>query len=166
MDAGSYGPESEIFPAIRTTCVPSGVTSSGNSVVLDTGPLVAFLDASDRHHRWAVGEFGRFDGTVHVCEPVVTEALFLLRGHRPAQEKILEWIQRGDLACESTLAIEAGAIRGLWKRYGNVPMSLADACVVRLSELHPRAEVCSMDSDFVIYRKGTGEPLRLRAPVA
>ena len=163
-DAALFGPGSGIFPATRNISVPWDVASSGVGVVLDTGPLVAFLDASDRHHPWAVAEFERFRGAVLFCEPVVTEALYLLRGHRPAQEKILEWIERGDLTCDFTLFSEAGFVRGLWRRYGNVPMSLADACLVRLAELHPLAEVCSIDSDFVIYRKSTGERLRLSHP--
>ena len=68
--------------------------SKADTIVLDTGPLVALLDASDEHHAWAAAEFSRFEGKVRVCEAVLTEALFLLRALRPAQEKILEWVER------------------------------------------------------------------------
>jgi predicted nucleic acid-binding protein len=133
-------------------------------VLLDTGPLVAFLDAGDQHHAWATTAFARFDGGVRVCEAVLTETLFLLRGLRPAQEKILEWVGRGELTCDFVLREEAQAVRALWKRYANVPMSLADACIVRMAEMYPRAVVCTIDSDFSIYHRGTKAPLELLTP--
>ena len=122
--------------------------SKGDGVVLDTGPLVALLDAADEHHAWAAAEFSRFAGKVRVCEAVLAEALFLLRTLRPAQEKILEWVERGELTCDFVLPAEARAVRALWRRYANVPMSLADACVVRMAEMHPRSVICTMDSIF------------------
>lgn len=134
------------------------------SIVLDTGPLVALLDEADEHHAWAAAEFPRFGGAVRVCEAVLTEALFLLRTLRPAQEKILEWVERGELTCDFVLPEEARAVRALWSRYANVPMSLADACVVRMAEMHPRSVICTIDSDFSIYRKDVRHPLNLLTP--
>jgi len=135
-------------------------------IVLDTGPLVALLDAADQHHAWAAAEFGRFVGAVRVCEAVLTEALYLLRTLRPAQEKILEWVERRELTCDFVLPDEVRAVRALWSRYANVPMSLADACVVRMAELHPRAVVCTLDSHFSIYRKAMKTPLNLLTPTS
>ena len=133
-------------------------------IVLDTGPLVAFLDAGDEHHAWATMELARFEGAVRVCEAVLTEALFLLRSLGPAQEKILEWVERGELTCDFVLRDEARAVGALWKRYANVPMSLTDVCVVRMAELYPRAVVCTINSDFSIYRKGMKTALELLTP--
>ncbi len=138
--------------------------SKADTIVLDTGPLVALLDASDEHHAWAAAEFSRFEGKVRVCEAVLTEALFLLRSLRPAQEKILEWVERGELTCDFVLLEEARAVRALWKRYANVPMSLADACIVRMAEMHPRSVICTVDADFSIYRRDTSHPLNLLTP--
>jgi predicted nucleic acid-binding protein len=138
--------------------------SKVNNVVLDTGPLVALLDASDKYHGWAAAELSRFEGIVRVCEAVLTEALFLLRALRPAQEKILEWLERGELTCDFILREEARAVRALWTRYANVPMSLADACVVRMAEMYPRCVICTIDSDFSIYRRDVRHPLNLLTP--
>lgn len=138
--------------------------SKADTIVLDTGPLVALLDASDEHHTWAAAEFSRFEGKVRVCEAVLTEALFLLRALRPAQEKILEWAERGELTCDFVLLEEARAVRALWKRYANVPMSLADACIVRMAEMHPRSVICTVDSDFSVYRRDVRHPLNLLTP--
>lgn len=138
--------------------------SKAVTIVLDAGPLVALLDASDAHHAWAAGEFARFEGKVRVCEAVLTEALFLLRSLPPAQEKILEWVERGELTCDFVLLEEARAVRALWSRYANVPMSLADACIVRMAEMHPRSVICTIDPDFSIYRRDVRHPLNLLAP--
>ena len=135
-----------------------------DGVVLDTGPLVALLDAADEHHAWAAREFARFEGAVRVCEAVLTEAFYLLRSLRPAQAKILEWVERGELTCDFGLVEEARAVRALWGRYRNVPMSLADACVVRMAEKYPRATICTVDSDFSIYRRDGRRPLPLLTP--
>lgn len=64
------------------------------------------------------------------------------------------------MTCGFTLPKETRAVRALWSRYANVPMSLADACVVRIAELHARAVVCTLDSDFAIYRKAMKTPLK------
>jgi predicted nucleic acid-binding protein len=95
----------------------------------------------------------------------LSEALFLLRALRPAQEKILEWVERGELTCDFVLLEEARAVRALWSHYANVPMSLADACIVRMAEMHPRSVICTIDSDFSIYRRDVGHPLHLLTPM-
>lgn len=133
-------------------------------VVMDTGPLVALLDKSDHHHEWSAAQFGRFAGGVRVCEAVLTEVLFLLRHLRPAQEKILDWLACGELVCDFDLIAEIHAVQNLWKRYGDVPMSLADACLVRMAELHSASVVCTLDSDFKIYRKHGRTPIPLITP--
>lgn len=137
----------------------------GAEVILDTGPLVALLDAGDQHHPWASSTLSGIEGGIWTCEAVVTEAIYLLRRHRPAQDKVLEWIERGELICGFLLPGEIRAVRALWQRYAGVPMSLADACLVRMAELHPRAAVCTLDSDFTVYRKAMRTPINLLSPV-
>ena len=66
-------------------------------VILDTGPLVAFLDRTESHHAWACDQFRRFSLPLLTCEAVLTEALFLLRRMPPAQDKLLELIARDAL---------------------------------------------------------------------
>ncbi|EDY16265.1 PilT protein domain protein [Chthoniobacter flavus Ellin428] len=134
------------------------------SLILDTGPLVALLDAGDHHHAWAAEKLSGFNGEIHLCEAVLTEALFLLRKLRPAQEKILEWVERRELICDFVLPAEVHAVRALWHRYANVPMSLADACVVRMAEMRRHSVICTVDSDFIIYRKDGRHPLPLLTP--
>jgi len=129
------------------------------AVIVDTGPIVAFLDRSDRYHRWADGQLGHVPLPILVCEPVLSEAMFLLRGHAPAQDALLELVQRGALSIAFQVDENVDALRGLLRKYRDVPMSLADACLVRMAEIHDEHAVLTLDSDFLIYRKHRRHPL-------
>jgi predicted nucleic acid-binding protein len=133
-------------------------------VILDTGPLVALLDAGDKAHAWTVHQFKQITAPMLTCEPVLAEAMYLLRSLRPAQEKILEWIERGALLCPFVLSAEVPQVSALWKKYADVPMSLADACLVRMAEQFDGRSLCTLDSDFTIYRKHGHEPIPLIMP--
>ncbi len=45
------------------------------------------------------------------------------------------------------------SVRSLMRRYADVPMSLADACLVRMCEMDPAVRVMTLDSDFTVYRR-------------
>ena len=134
------------------------------AAIVDTGPLVALLDAGDSAHDWTVRQFQRITGPLLTCEPVVAEVLYLLRSLRPAQEKILDWIERGVLVCPFVLGEEVAHVRKLWKKYADVPMSFADACLVRMSEKHDDHCICTLDRDFTVYRRHGHEPIPLIMP--
>lgn len=87
------------------------------------------------------------------CEPVLTEAAFLLKREGQEADPIFELLSRGVIQVPLSVQEEVADIRALMHRYRNRPMSLADACLVRLSELHPHAELFTQDSDFLIYRR-------------
>jgi predicted nucleic acid-binding protein len=86
------------------------------------------------------------------CEPVVTEACFLAHRLLGSSDPVLEFVNTGAAQLTFNLADELDAVRNLMARYANVPMSLADACLVRMSELYPDSVVLTTDSDFIIYR--------------
>jgi uncharacterized protein len=122
-------------------------------VLLDTGPLVAFLSRRDKYHRWSVNQFSRTSGPVLTCEPVLTEACFLMAKLTNGSESVLKLVETGLIRIGFDLEPELTAIRKLVVRYVNVPMSLADACLVRMSEQYSGGTVLTIDSDFKIYRK-------------
>jgi predicted nucleic acid-binding protein len=131
--------------------------------LLDTGPLVAYLYPRDAYHDWAHEQFSRIDPPFLTCEPVVIEACFLLvrRGRGPAH--VLAAIERGLLDVDFSLAEHVTDVRRLIERYANVPMSLADACLVRMAET-TGLPICTLDSDFSIYRAHGRRPLNLISP--
>lgn len=135
-----------------------------NEVLVDTGPLVAYLDRSDRDHEWAKKEFMRLTRPLLSCEAVIAEALFLLRRGGIDPAGLLDLIGRGVVVPEFSLVADIGAIRHLMKTYRNVPMSLADACLVRMAEIHGKSAVMTLDSDFTIYRKSRRKVIALLCP--
>ena len=134
------------------------------TVIIDAGPLIAYLDAGDQHHDWAAAQFRLFDQPLLTCEAALSEAFFLLRDTAGAVERLLQLLDRGLVIPRLHLAQELPAIASLMRRYQQVPMSLADAGLVRLAELHPHAKVFTADSDFTIYRKNGRQTLPLIAP--
>lgn len=134
------------------------------NAIVDTSPLVAMLDTDDQYHTWAMEKFKHIHGPMMTCEPVISEAFFLLKKLPDAQDKILEWIKLGSLSVPFILAPEAEPIRILLKKYRDRPMSLADACLVRMAELYERYYIFTLDSDFTVYRKHGREPLKLICP--
>ena len=122
-------------------------------VLLDTGPLVALYDESDPHHRWAREEMERLPDEVVTCESVITEACFLLARGGTDPTRILRAVSEGTLQPAFELRDEAAALEVLMKRYADTPMSLADACLVRLSEFHRHCRVFTLDRHFEYYRR-------------
>jgi predicted nucleic acid-binding protein len=121
-------------------------------VILDTGPLVAFLNSRDTHHEWTKHQWATIKPPLLTCESVLAEACYLIRNAHDGAERVFELISRGILRIDFDLAAEADQVKGLIKRYSNVPMSLADACLVRMVEKRTRATVLTLDSDFKFYR--------------
>jgi predicted nucleic acid-binding protein len=134
------------------------------STVIDTGPLVAYVNGRDRWHRWAVEQMSALRPPLVTCEPVLTEACFLIQraGGRPAD--LVAKVRQGVLAIGLDVAGEATAIESLMQRYADTPMSLADACLVRLTELLADCRLFTLDSDFEHYRRNGRQTIPLLRP--
>jgi len=123
------------------------------TILLDTGPLVAFLNRTDRFHEWALAEWERLRPPFLTCEAVLAEACFLVRHLPGGSQAVVELLNREVLHSSFVLQEEAEAVAKLLGRYAEVPMSLADACLIRMAERHSRSQVLTLDRDFRIYRK-------------
>jgi predicted nucleic acid-binding protein len=134
------------------------------AAIVDTGPLVAFFDRAERHHRWAVERMSDLDAPLLVCEPVLAETMHLLAGFSSAQDAVFALLENGALSIGLRIQEHITALQRLHKKYRDTPMSLADACIVRMSEVHDRHAVLTLDSDFTIYRKHGRVPLTLIYP--
>ena len=121
------------------------------NLVADAGFLVALWSPLDQHHAWAMATARANPPPWTVCEAVFVEVDHLLGSAGRATLRTAA--RRGALRLVSVFAGETNAILDLQDKYDDVPMSLADACVVRLTEILPDALVLTTDKDFKIYRR-------------
>lgn len=121
------------------------------SCIVDSGALVALLDPREEHHRWARENLLRQPAPWFTCEAVVSESLFLL--HEPQARALDKLLRQRHLRLDFSLADEMMSVLDLRAKYADVPMSLADACLVRMSEILPDPVVLTTDADFKIYRR-------------
>ena len=131
--------------------------------LVDTGPLVAFLSADDGNHKWAVETFATTRSPVKTCEAVISEACFLVGRNRHAASTVLEFLAAAEVEIVS-LSSEHGVLAKLMKKYASVPMSYADACLLRMSELYSDCVVLTTDSDFHIYRRSGRRVVKALSP--
>ena len=134
------------------------------AIIADTGPLVAYFDGSAREHLWVREQFEQLDDPLLCCQPVITEVLFLLKRDGLNPDWVFAMIERGDLLCNFDLPGEVPPLRRLLHKYRDLPASLADVCLVRMSEIHPSGVVLTLDRDFLIYRKNKRQTIPLLAP--
>lgn len=121
------------------------------NLVVDAGFLVALWNPKDQHHDWAAATARDNPPPWIACEPVFTEADHLLSA--PGRLTLREAVRRGAIRLAATMTGETAAVFDLQEKYDDVPMSVADACVVRLSEILPDPLVLTTDADFKIYRR-------------
>lgn len=121
------------------------------SVLVDAGFLVALLSRRDTHHAWSVAQTERFPPPWHTCEAAISEVFHLL-GRRgiPALGTLL---QREAVTIAFDLDANLDPVLRLMRRYADLPASLADVCLVRMSEILPDPVVMTTDADFRIYRQ-------------
>lgn len=121
-------------------------------VIIDTGPLVALLNRREKAHASVASALSTLPAPFFTVEAVLTETLFLLRNISGSASKVLGLVRSGELRLPMRAADEAAKVEALMTRYADVPMSFADACLVRLVELTPQSRVLTLDSDFRVYR--------------
>jgi uncharacterized protein len=122
-------------------------------IIVDTGPIVALLNRRDRHHAWIREVLDTVEPPIFTCEPVVSEACFLLGRIAGGQDAVLELLAHDVLKLDFRMLSEIDALRALMRKFASVPMSLVDACLVRMTELDAQGVVVTLDSDFRVYRR-------------
>ena len=121
------------------------------SLVVDAGFLVALWNRRDQHHPWAAAAAETHPPPWLACEAVFTEADHLLGA--PGRLALRTAVRRGAIRLAATITEETPSVLDLLDKYEDVPMSVADACVVRLTETLPDPLVLTTDTDFKVYRR-------------
>jgi predicted nucleic acid-binding protein len=132
--------------------------------IVDAGPLIALFRTADENHEWAVETFKSLHPPLFTTEPAVTEAAYFLISAGMSARPLLDRIESGDLKIPFQLPEHAGAVAALMDKYGE-RMDLADATIVRLSELLDNSRVLTTDiADFSVYRRHGRQIIPLLAP--
>ena len=133
-------------------------------VLADTGPLVALFHEDDAAHDWAIARFREFTEPLLTCEAVLTEALHLSRKIPPARAYLLSLWERDLLRITFSAQQERAVVTKLLLRFASVPISFADACLVRMSEIYSDSSVWTLDHHFVVYRRNGRQSIPLIRP--
>jgi predicted nucleic acid-binding protein len=124
-----------------------------NRYIIDTGPIVALLNRRDRYNAWIRGVLDTIEPPLSTAESVVSKAAFLLSRVSGGVDALLTLLCQDVLRIEFQAGPEASSLQTLVRKYESVPMSFADACLVRMSELEPDSVVITLDGDFKVYRR-------------
>lgn len=129
--------------------------------IADTGFLVAFGNRNDRHHRWAVQIASGVTAPLLTCEAVLAESTF----HLGDSKLVLDFVRTGLVTVAFTLREHLARISELAERYSDRQPDLADLCLIRMSEMHPKHPVITTDlADFSVYRRNRREAIPLIFP--
>ncbi len=133
-------------------------------IIADTGVIVAYLSKKDQWRTWTHQQMQNLPVPFLTCEAVITEACHLIQERPDGKQDVLRLVSSGVLQIEFSLQAEIESIETLMKKYRDVPMDFADACLVRISELIDNALIFTVDSDFRIYRKNGKKEISLIIP--
>jgi predicted nucleic acid-binding protein len=129
--------------------------------IADTGFLVAFANRNDRYHEWATALAERVDEPLLTCEAVVAETAFHLR----SVSTVLAMIRDGLIALAFDCRDHLPQLTVLADRFADRHPDLADLCLIRMSELHPRHSIITVDrTDFRVYRRNKREAIPIICP--
>jgi uncharacterized protein len=135
-----------------------------SSVIVDTGILVALIDSRDQYHPWVSTQLKQITPPMLTCEAVISEAWFLLARVRNGHATLAQLLERQQIQVQFNLAAELASVLKLLNQYSTVPVSLADAELVRMSELYANHQIFTLDSDFQIYRKNRNQMISVISP--
>lgn len=135
--------------------------------LVDTGPLVAYFDKRESSHSWVARQMDELKPPLFTCEAVLTETSFLLAKRIPDGILRLEsWLERGLLAIDFDLAEHWRPTFHLMSQYADLPMSLADACLVTMVEQGIGERIFTLDRHFRIYRQKSRRVVPVLIPEA
>lgn len=135
-------------------------------VIADAGPLVALIDPDTREHEWVRHQVRFLPRPFLTTEPVLTESAFILARDGFDADELFALAESGLLTVGLEFNRHRQILRTLMRRYRSTPMSLADATLVRLSELHHDCRLLTLDAHFRIYRRHGNKVIPLLMPEA
>ena len=131
--------------------------------IADTGFLVAFGSRTDTHHEWALRLAQQITEPLLTCEAVLAETTF----HLADASLVMDFVRTGLVQLAFSIADHLSRVTELARRFRDRSPDLADLCLIRMSELHPRHAIVTTDlTDFRVYRRNRREAIPLIHPPA
>lgn len=134
------------------------------TILTDSGPLVALLNHRDLYHEWARDQFVQFSGPLLTCEGAITETAHMLRFDGLPPWGVLELIEREIVSVQFEIEPNLDRVLSLMKKYADTPMNFVDACLVTMTESRRDCRLLTVDSDFRIYRRFERQTIPLIIP--
>lgn len=128
-------------------------------IIVDAGAMVAVVDARDEWHSVAAQKFRDLPKPFITCESALSEAHYILKRTSIGRSKISELFTQKVVEIGFDLTTEIEVVNAFMEKYRDVPMSLADACLVRMTEVHTASKLLTFDSDFQVYRRNQSESI-------
>jgi len=122
------------------------------NTLIDAGPIIALFNKNDKYHKKIKNFLKKYNGKLTSSWPVITEISHMLDFNVQTQIDFLTWIQLGGLNIEAIESEDIGRIIELSLKYSDLPMDLADASLVVLSEKMSIKKIITIDSDYYVYR--------------
>lgn len=135
-----------------------------SKILIDSGPLVAFLASSEKYHRWVLEQLSELNGTLITTESVLSEVVFLLKSNPLVLKALQQMIDQHLLMIAPSLSQAPQDCFNMLVKYADLPASVADVSLTTLHETTSNSVIFTLDSDFLIYKTNSGEPLKLIAP--
>ena len=120
--------------------------------IIDSGPLIALFDRSDKFHNKVLDFIKSYKGKLITSWAVITEVSHMLDFNLQVQIDFLKWCEIGGIEVYDISQTEISNIRIMMEKYIDVPMDLADATLMYIANKENIKNIVSIDSDFDIYR--------------
>lgn len=130
-------------------------------ILLDTGPIVALLDPTDRMHERCARAIAQTRGPLITCEAVITECCHLLRSIPSAVASILESVHDREFGVPASFADSARAVSRIMAKYHDSEIDFADAFLIHLANEFETGQILTVDRDFQFFRWAHNKPFEI-----
>jgi predicted nucleic acid-binding protein len=139
--------------------------ASSLPILVDASFLVSVYDKQEPYHRQCMAVLDRVNQPLVTCEPVVTEAIYLLRRLAGAPEALLASIQEGQLEIRFQLLNGVDEVLACYTKYRDTPCDFADACLIAMAGQLNTGDILTLDGDFKHYRWRRNKHFRMLIPL-
>lgn len=136
---------------------------AGN-IIIDTGAIVALADRREQYHNWCKHQVAALAPPFFTCEAVLSESFHLLKNVPNGTKTLLGYLDKDLFKVRFSYNNRESQVKNILSKYGDLPASFADACLLGMYETTRGSKVFTLDDHFTIYRTSKGQLLSLIIP--